>query len=580
VTVAVVRWEQVGYRQTLTALYLVDRPWEREGDAAMPWSVDADQVPDFFPGTHLAIIGFEAEGIGVSRLGDERSIDSLVDTRLFRGVLPVELVTPDMPDRANRTTLLKGLGRRLEANPRADRLEGEDVLPVNLQGHTYTLPVHFYVFAAGDSGSRRRFVARDHALLLLSNGQVHAHWTAADIRNRTTLPKLADRVLVTVDTDALPLGLRTSLFTADRTELLRSADAVRLEHEVIAFLEDWPDLRAANDDLVRDAIRHSNTGRSTASVALRIDRAYQVSHGDLRPLRDETNAVARRRNPAVPRVASVLLDDPTLLEGPTRVYADPGQTVGIRLALNARDGFLPRRSTLHVTAEHLDIDVEQDVTVGELRRGCVRVSVAIPLDAESGTTTIAFAVPAWVNQRGGLSESLACTVMLSVGVDGDVDGGAGPPRSEVRVEPRPQVAVLWTSHASEEGWSAATAGDVDEIPGNVLAEADANYLVWLNVLDPIPVVKINEEFAPLKAYAASRARSVGDEGVARAKDRYAVGVGLHLLLTHRDAQRRRAVGQAVDDDVISATRADAARAVLAVLPDFDALAHHAGLGPV
>jgi hypothetical protein len=153
VTVVVVRWEQVGFRQTLTAQYGVRTAWEREGDDALPWSTPYKPSLAFEPGTHIALVGFEAEGVSVSRLGDERSIDSLLDTRLFRAVLPIELVTPALSARSDRSTILRGLGRRLEGNPRADRLEGSDVLPLNLHGHTFALPVRFFVFPAGDAGS-------------------------------------------------------------------------------------------------------------------------------------------------------------------------------------------------------------------------------------------------------------------------------------------------------------------------------------------------------------------------------------------------------------------------------------------
>ena len=86
------------------------------------------------------------------------------------------------------------------------------------------------------------------------------------------------------------------------------------------------------------------------------------------------------------------------------------------------------------------------------------------------------------------------------------------------------------------------------------------------------------EFAPLKAYATLRARSVGDEGVARAKDRYGLGVAVEMLLTDSEVMNRRSSGQWIDDSFVSATTVAAARGVLAVLPDYDALSAEIGLG--
>lgn len=303
VAVAVVRWVRVGNRQTDTAVYQVTSPWENDGDRALPLAFSADAC-DFAPGTHLAVVAFEAEGIWVSRLGDERSLDTLLDTRLFEPALPASLVTPALGVRDTRTTVLRGLGRRLEENPRADRRKGSEELPFMHDRVTYRLPIRYFMFPAGDVGARRRFVARDHALIWNSNGQVHAHWTPAEFRHKTRLPKLADRILVVVGTDALPLPLRTSLFTADRTELLRNADAVRLEEELVAFLDDWDELWRANNDLIRDAIRRSNSDRSTVGVARRISRALRVRGSGGR----STNADSSRRRPepGCPPLASYL----------------------------------------------------------------------------------------------------------------------------------------------------------------------------------------------------------------------------------------------------------------------------------
>ncbi len=234
IVVSVVRWQRTGNRQTETALYQVTTPWQVLTDPSLPPSFSANVAPDFAPGTQVAVVGFQPEGIGVSRLGDEKSLDTVLDTRLFETTMAVTLTAPVFKER-DRATVLRGLGRRMADNPREDRREGREELPFRYGTNTYRLPVRYYLFPAGDVGSRRRFVAKDHALIMNSNGQVHAHWTPAEFRHRSKLNKLADRILVVVDTDPLPLAMRSSIFTADRTELLRSTDAVRLEEEWSRF---------------------------------------------------------------------------------------------------------------------------------------------------------------------------------------------------------------------------------------------------------------------------------------------------------------------------------------------------------
>ncbi len=571
VVITCVKWDRIGNRQTLTALYQVTSAWEHDGDSAVPATLDVPEE-EFGYGTHLGIIAFHADGIAVSRLGDERSLDTVVDTRLFEPALPISLTTPALGARNDRTTVLRGLGRRLADNPRSDRQEGAEELPIQYRGSVYRLTIRFYLFPAGDTGARRRFVARDHALLLTSNGQVHAHWTTSDFRQRTRLPKLAERILVVVGTDTLPLELRTTLFTADRTDLVRNSDAIRLEEEIVAFLDDWDALREANAAMVRDAIRRSNADRSTKAVAGRISRVLNVkAAGPTRQgvTRDPANRVPPPRE---------LFADPTELTMPSSVVAQRGRTKGVHLSLNALDEFVPRRASLRVRTNHLDIDPETAITVGDLKNGRIRVTLAVPTDAELGEASLEVTVGEWVDNTGHLRTPLACTSTLTV-VD-QVEPTPAPPAGTNAPSGSADFAtigLLWTSHEAEEGWTPNTVGAVETVEADLLGSAHDDYADLRGQHFDILVIKLNEEFTPLKNYTAVRARNVGDEGVARAKDRYALGVGVQLILLDTAEKKRQLPGQGSDDDPVSETAAFAARGVLAVLPDYDALTAEVGL---
>ena len=571
VVITTVRWERVGNRQTLTALYQVSDPWEHDGDRSFPPTLDLP-TDEFAPGTHLAVIAFHADGIAVSRLGDERSLDTVIDTRLFEPALPLSLTTPALGSRGDRTTVLRGLGHRLADNPRTDRAEGAEELPISYRGSVFRLPIRYYLFPAGDIGSRRRFVARDHALLLTSNGQVHAHWSTSDFRQRTRLPKLAERILVVAATDALPLELRTTLFTADRTDLVRNSDAIRLEEELVAFLDDWDELRDANAAMVRDAIRRSNADRSTRAVANRISRVLSTKAAA--PQRNSQTRDASGRVEA-PRT---LLADPTELAAPAAVAAIRGRTKSVHISLNAADGFVPRRADLVVDTTHLDIDPKTAITVGDLRSGRLRVTIAVPNDAELGDATLTLKVSEWLDGAGSLRPSLVATSILSV-VD---DPGPGPGRAAVAGEAQQisgyaTIGLLWTSHEVEDGWGPTTVGSVETVEADILASAHPDYAELRGKNYDVPVVKLNEEFSPLKAYVAVRARNVGDEGVARAKDRYALGVGVQLMLLDASQEKRRKIATELDEQAAQDTMTIAARGVLAVLPDYDALTAEVGL---
>lgn len=568
-TVTTVRWEKIGNRQTETAVYQVVEPWETDGDQSLPaLFVKADV--DFARGTHVGVIGFRSEGIWVSRLGDERSLDTIVDTRLFEAPLPTTLTAPVFDDR-NRKTRLRGLGRRLRDNPRADRAEGAEALPFRYAGATFKLPIRFYLFETGDTGARRRFVAKDHALALISNGQVHAHWTPSDFRNRTRLKKLADRILVVLDTDPLPLELRTSLFTADRTELLRNPDAVRLEAELIGFLDDWDELNQANNEMIRQAIRRSNSDRPTFELSQRIARTLSVRA----PASGEASSGGRNPRPPNPRQ---LLDDPTELIAPPIFRASPGETKGVYFALNAKDGFVPGRTSAYVDTNQLDVDPKDDITIGELKNGRVRVAVAVPADAEEGEFELTLTIGEWLTSAGALSGPLAATVPFHV----ESTTGRPPPKPAStrtrgdggQVAP---IALLWTSHEHEPAWTSMTVGSVDSVEASVLAQEGAEYATYEALAGDVRLVKLNEDFSILKTYAAMRSRGVGDEGVARAKERYALGVAVNMLIAQDLVDGSARDGRPLEHALIEQLTAAAARGVLAVLPEYDKLTAEIGL---
>ena len=404
-------------------------------------------------------------------------------------------------------TQLRGLGRRLADNPRLDRIEGSEQLPFGYDGRTFQLPVRFYLFApGGDAGTRRRFVARSHAVLLNSNGQVHAHWTPAEFRHRTRLNKLTDRILVVLDTDPLPLELRTSLFTADRTDLLRDPHAVRLEQELIAFLDDWDELEEANNQMIRDSIRRSNRDRSTADLSERIARAAEARTWKSTPDPDRR----RRQRPARP---VELLDDPTTLKGRESVRLVRGRTHGVHFSLNARDGFIPGRTHCRVTTTHLDVDPREDLTVGELRNGRLRVSMAVPADAELTAATLTLRVEEWLSVQGGLRRALEAETNFEIVDENDLPklGPKRPGNSPRAPEPMP-LATIWTTHEDEPEWTANTPGDVELVPALALAELGDDYKRFASADGDGLLIKLNEEFAPLKTYTSMRARKIGDDG--------------------------------------------------------------------
>ena len=183
--------------------------------------------------------------------------------------------------------------------------------------------------------------------------------------------------------------------------------------------------------------------------------------------------------------------------------------------------------------------------------------------------------------QGGLHVPLEATTQIEI-VDED-DGGKPqppkPPRDRRKPAPAP-IATVWMSHESEEAWEANTPGDVERVPISTFAEVGDEYKDFADAEGDGLLIKLNEEFAPLKSYVSMRAQSIGDEGVARLKDRYALGLGVYMVVADERHRRLGESGEPPDEELVGASLQAAAQGVLAMLPEFDALIAEAGLDGV
>jgi len=94
----------------------------------------------------------------------------------------------------------------------------------------------------------------------------------------------------------------------------------------------------------------------------------------------------------------------------------------------------------------------------------------------------------------------------------------------------------------------------------------------------VPTIFLNEDYAPLRKYITGRQKSLTSEGGAdRARNRYAVGIGVGLALLDQETKKFAKAGKPVDEEVLLGSKRAAAQAALSVLPEFDALAKEAGV---
>lgn len=576
ISVAVVRWERKGKGQS--ALYLTATDWqEGKNPDAAAWSADASVFPDFEPGTHLALVSYGVEGFHRARSGDERAFDIILNTRLYRPITPVRFTNEIT---RGKNEYLRGLARRLRENPSPDRKEDEEDMLFSYGGATHRLPVRYVVFPGGATGTRRRFVAKDHALVYTSNGQVHNKWSPLELRHRTGLNKIHERVFVEVETDSLPIELRTTLFTPDRSQLLANDPALQLEDQVADFLRNWDGLIRVNSELVRDAISGASSGGSGLAVSQKIAAALQMK--GFATAAGNGAGGGTGGSGGHPRKKVKTYPDPTAFEGPDKLIVEDGKVRRLTYMLNAEDAFLESgRGRIEFECDHPEIAVDRSIVVGKLRDGYVRVQLQVPEGATEGTYSLTAHVRDWERSSGGLGAPFSYSTVLEV-VDENrpPKTGSGKGKGGKGAGGGPHVAVLWqTPDEYGSDWHNGVPGSIDKIAASTLAEKVEEYEPLKSMgEEQIPTIVLNKEYGPFKAYISARAKDLGERGVSEARDRYAVGVGFGLLLLDQEAGKKSAKsGRSIDPKEELGSKVAVARSVLLMMPAFDSLIKEAGL---
>jgi hypothetical protein len=575
IVIAVALWLPSGKGKNLW--YLVRQDWAGgENRHAEPWSAPASAYPEFEPGTHLALINYGTEHIHAVSLHSDspKSFERVLDTRLFRPVAPTRVINHLIRDDHPRTR--RGLAGRFEDNPRPDRLEEDGLLPYRACGKTYQLPLRYYYFATqkgSTKGQKANFVAAGHTVLFTLNGQVHQHWTPAVFRDRTGLMRLPDNVLIVVDTDPLPIEVRTDFFTADRSGTRASEEARRLENAVAEFIRDWDELRKINGELIEHSLRGDGI-RDTIDISRQISRAYALRMRGFSTKRNGSGAGTNRNGGGRGRKFE-LYPDPTYLEGPEHVLAQSGKTKSIRFELNARESFFTSgRGQLSVVCTHPDIGADE-IAIGALRGGRIRVLITVPEGAQVGEYALVGGVSDWERSSGGLGSNLVWQIRLEV-----VDELPEPkPRTngKAAADEGPQVALVWRS-GNEIGLAPSNPGKTEPVPAKNLAAARPEYADLASLGDkPVLTIYLNEDYAPFKRYLTARQRDLTDTKATQARKRYAVNLGVAMLVLENDRERRIKRGESLDEALLDVARDAAAQGALSILPDFDRIAKEAGI---
>lgn len=289
-----------------------------------------------------------------------------------------------------------------ENNPREDRIDGNDILLVDVKSEVYRLPIRWHVFRNGpnaDVGGMRTFVWDKQAVHFTNNGYAHRHWTQQELR--VMAPKLNqvwDRLHVIVETDPLPISERTKLYTPDRSAMRDTPIAEDLEKALATFLQNNEELQELNGALIRERLSSGKSSRSTRNIAEKIAKALNVRGFGSMGKGTQTDSVVAKPNKKPPRK---LYPNPTTLEGPSSVWAVPRISKHINLHLNATNDFMPNRGRLTVRSTSTRI-TQNHISIGKLRKGCIRVQLVVPMTCSPGHRfDLFFEINDWVLASGG-----------------------------------------------------------------------------------------------------------------------------------------------------------------------------------
>ncbi|TBN57436.1 hypothetical protein EYE40_08550 [Glaciihabitans arcticus] len=583
ISVAVVEWRRL--TKVESAYYLVDAEWDEPGDIANPWSCSASEAPAFEPGTHLALISYKTKHLHRQREGDARSFDTIINTRLVRPVFPVRWRNY-LARGAERSTVIRGLESRLD-NTDYDFTRESATMPFIWEGKTFLLDIGYTLFnEPNEKGKRASFVAYNHAVLFTSNGQVQNHWTPAEFRQRTKLKKLDQRVLVEVNLDALPIAARTSLFTADRAETVKSEFALRLESQVLSFVDEWDSLRDENRLAVEKQIR-SATKSNTRGVSDKIRRAFAVRGFGASAAAGVAAGGAggggtnSGGSSGGKRKVLKLNVDPTLIAGPSTLNLVIGETRFVSFTVDALDEFFNSgRGEIEVSADdNIPFELNESIAIGLAHNGYFRVGIGVPDGFEPAEFAITFSIKNWTKASGGLGANLehTCVIQLVTELPGKGAGAGAKPTGNPGKDGVGQgsnVVLLWDTIENRNEWTAQTVGQLELVEAQSVANTNPDFADLLKLgSTEVQCLILNSTYGPLVSYLNARAQSVGGVTIDEMKARYAIGVGVEMLVLDEEAEKL-AKNESVllnDDQKAGAYRA-AARGTLAILPDFDDLA--------
>lgn len=535
-------------------VYAVTDPFHRDHPAATGaiLSFPAAGI-DFEPGVMATHVAYNAPDLAkhTKAAVDSRSLWVMGNTRLYDPVLPWSYVD-ERPGNNDPRKTMYGRARNFRDGTPQQMRESPLVAKVPVQdpdtGDIYELSLAAFLF---ERSARRNATARDHTVCFVTNGQVQAHWDAAETRKRTAeaqgsytgLRRVAEKVLfVEVGCDAIDHVRRSEMVAPDRTHLTDNALARAVQTAVADWLVNQPTIT----ELERDLALNVSRGPSGVVIADKVLDEIGRKLGF-------TGVGAPSGDPPPPRPPEVLLPEPTQLSGPTTITVVAGVTKQVSFSLNAEDDFFTRGAPT-VTFAVDDLDPPVRGTPGALSRGRFTASVVIDDRYDEGVYGASCTVE-WLSAAGTMKE-LRWDLKVRF-----VHEAPEPTPPDPRPGSRPLVLL------KDEGGPDSPGYLEDQITGAEWAAMEPENAAHVAAAGDRRIVAIivNDGFRPWTRYATELAENASDGEVTRRRNRYIVGTACAIGRLYGAARAGDALAE-IPDELRDRVGALCAESVIASLP--------------
>jgi hypothetical protein len=527
--------------------------------------LDLPELPDLPYGTYVKLVEYQLAKYARGAHEPKQSLWHLFHAALPDPALPVRIIET----RVDRFPEMKGTPTRrvvtglLHLMKRAGTADYSDERTIPL-GEAGSVVLRYFVLNEGTDPDA--YTTPEQGLTISLNGQRQVTKDRYWLRRNLDLFYIFKRLVVIVDASGLTNAAKREVFSSTRERSVDSPMTKLIVDRVLQEMMDDEDLGAldelAKQRTLEDATR-STTDKVKKQLASQIAAYLQGGlAGKKGGAPSKTKKKRRRkRRPTAPDVDdSMMLEVPDLLE----ILTDPvtierGSTSSVRLAINAKNGFLPRHANgLSIVFEPELKDHVRVRTMGRLLGGKVRVS--LEADEDSPLMASRMKVALVVQELGVLLGPAEGKVEV---VEPDADK-----KKDDKTGGEPNIDVRWIGREKWEemdpAWLEETVGMCHVIRDDPADQTAITKVEWV----------LNKHFGPYDRVVTEK--QLGEIALKTFQEGYEYPVlfGLFKQRLAEEKKEREADEQGnsfdVPDDYVEGEKARLARAVLmAMEPGID-----------